>query len=210
LTRCERFYTKMKQLLESGDQQALTDFCSKHSSTIFRIEKYIEFCEHHSLPMGKVSERAVRQIEPLPKTVQRAVVKKIRKSLKKGKTPSYADVHSWATEEYSEKFHTKMKEATEVRRERKEQPSEDFKLLALKVSEVFCPKCPTKKKGICNICPVLYFWDFLKLNGLKIYGDLPKDWKYPGQPKGKSVLERLGYAKSRRKQVVEIEVPITK
>jgi len=200
----------MKQLLESGDQQALADFCSKHSSTIFRIEKYIEFCEHHSLPMGKVSERAVRQIEPLPKTVQSAVVKKIRKSLKKGKAPSHADVRSWATEEYSRKFHTQMKEAPEAKREGIEKPSEDFKLSALQVSEVFCPKCPTKRKGICNICPVLYFSDFLRLNGLKIYGDLPKDWKYPEQPKGKSVLERLGYAKSRRKQVVEVEVPITK
>jgi len=210
LTRCQIFYTKMKQLLESGDEQALTDFCSKHSSTIFRIEKYMAFCEQHSLPMGKVSERAIRQLEPFPKAVQKAVVKKIRRSLKKGKAPSYAHVRNWTTEEYSKKFHEKTEESTEVKREREEQPSEDFKLLALQVSEVFCPKCPTEKKGICNICPVLYFWDFLKLNGLKIYGDMPKNWKYPKKPKGKSVLERLGYVKPRRKQVVEIEVPTTK
>lgn len=210
LTRCQRFYTKIKELLESGDEQALADFCSKHSSTIFRIEKYIDFCEQHSLPMGKVSERAIRQLEPFPKAVQKTVVRKIRKSLKKGKAPSYADVRSWTTEEYSKKFHAKTGESTEVKRGRKEQPSEDFKLLALQVSQVFCPRCPTERKGICNICPVLYFWDFLKLNGLKIYGVIPNQWEYPKQPKGKSVLERLRYVKPRRKQVMEITVPITK
>ena len=210
MTRCQRFYTKMKQLLESGDEQALTDFCNKHSSTIFRIEKYIEFCEAHSLPMGKVSEKAIRQLQPFPKAVQKAVVKKIRRKLKKGKAPSYADVRIWATEEYNKKSHGKMNELTEVRRERKEQPSEDFKLLALQVSEVFCPKCPTHKKSICNVCPVLYFWDFLKLNGLEIHGDIPETWKYPRKPKGKSLLERLGYVKSREKQGMEIEVSIKK
>ncbi len=210
MTRCERFYTKMKQLLESGDDQALTDFCEKHSSTIFRIEKYIEFCDKHSLPMGKVSEKAIRQLQPFPNTVQKAVVKRIRKNLKKGKAPSYADVRTWATEEYGKKTHRKIKETAEVRREAKEQPSEDFKLLALQVSEVFCPKCPTHKKSICNICPVLYFWDFLKVNGLKIRGNIPETWKYPEKPKGKSLLERLGYAKSREKQIMEIEVTITK
>jgi len=200
----------MKQLLESGDDQALTDFCEKHSSTIFRIEKYIEFCDEHSLPMGKVSEKAIRQLQPFPNTVQRAVVKRIRKNLKKGKAPSYADVRIWAAEEYGKKTHRKMKERAEVKREGKEQPSEDFKLLALQVSEVFCPKCPTHKKSVCNICPVLYFWDFLKVNGLKIHGNIPETWKYPEKPKGKSLLERLGYSESREKQIMEIEVTVTK
>ena len=210
MTRCQRFYTKMKQLLESGDDQALTDFCEKHSSTIFRIEKYIEFCDEHSLPMGKVSEKAIRQLQPFPKPVQKAVVKRIRKHLKKGKAPSYADVRIWAAEEYGKKTHRKMKERAEVKREGKEQPSEDFKLLALQVSEVFCPKCPTHKKSVCNICPVLYFWDFLKVNGLKIHGNIPETWKYPKKPKGKSLLERLGYSESREKQIMEIEVTVTK
>ena len=200
----------MKQLLESGDDQALTDFCEKHSSTIFRIEKYIEFCDEHSLPMGKVSEKAIRQLQPFPKPVQKAVVKRIRRHLKKGKAPSYADVRIWADEEYGKKTHRKMKERVEVKRGGKERPSEDFKLLALQVSEVFCPKCPTHKKSVCNICPVLYFWDFLKVNGLKIHGDIPETWKYPEKPKGKSLLERLGYSESREKQIMEIEVTVTK
>lgn len=63
--RCEVFYRRVKELLETENIEALEHFCQKEAKqTLFRIRKYVEFWECHmqDLPIGSISERALRPI----------------------------------------------------------------------------------------------------------------------------------------------------
>jgi len=63
--RCEVFYRRVKELLETEDIDALEHFCKKEAKeTLFRIRKYVEFWERHlkGLPIGSISERSLRPI----------------------------------------------------------------------------------------------------------------------------------------------------
>jgi len=63
--RCQVFYRRVKELLETEDIDALEHFCKKEAKeTLFRIRRYVEFWERHmqDLPIGSISERALRPI----------------------------------------------------------------------------------------------------------------------------------------------------
>jgi len=63
--RCQVFYRRVKELLETEDIDALEHFCRKEAKeTLFRIRKYVEFWERHmqDVPIGLISERALRPI----------------------------------------------------------------------------------------------------------------------------------------------------
>jgi len=83
MTRCEAFYNKCKTLLESEDLEALEDFCKKDArETIWRIKKYIEFCEKFTLPFGNVAESALRPLMAEPELeVQEKAVSIIKERL---------------------------------------------------------------------------------------------------------------------------------
>lgn len=90
MTRCELFYNRCKEFLATEDYQGLEDFCKKEAKeTIFRIKKYIDFCNSYmpEVAIGTVSEGALRPvIEAGDPDIAVEVVKKIKPLLeKKGK-----------------------------------------------------------------------------------------------------------------------------
>jgi len=93
MTRCEAFYRKAKSFLEEQDREGLEDFCQKDAnSTICRITNYVDFCDRHELPMGKVAERALRPlIEESDPFVAQKVVNQIKTRLK-SKNPKISSI----------------------------------------------------------------------------------------------------------------------
>ena len=88
--RCEAFYRRAKEFLEKEDIQGLEDFCKKEAKeTVLRIRKYIGFWDDYmgSIPIGSVSERALRPIiEEGDPDIAVKVVEKIKPlTEKKGK-----------------------------------------------------------------------------------------------------------------------------
>lgn len=88
--RCEAFYRRVKELLETEDLSALEHFCKKEATqTIGRIRRYIEFWDDYmkDVPIGTVSEGALRPvIEAGDPDIATKVAEKIKPLLeKKGK-----------------------------------------------------------------------------------------------------------------------------
>lgn len=168
MTRCEKFYVKMKDLLETGNKKEMNEFCNKNYDTLHYIEKHMEFMEKHfrNRRMSDLSEFATRPLRKEPENIQRAVVKKIRKRLKKGERPTAQEVRQWIREEKGEPL--ELKEKAEI------------KLSTSIVGDLdtlvddFCPTCPTiDDENYCGDeaevgCPIMTFLVWLQEKKLKI------------------------------------------
>jgi len=65
MTRCEAFYRRVKEFLDAEDFEGLEAYCKKQArQTLYRIRRYVEFCEEHRLPIGNtsLSECALRPL----------------------------------------------------------------------------------------------------------------------------------------------------
>lgn len=108
MVRCQKFYDIMKRLLDEGDEKKLRDFCDKSGVTIFQIEKHIEFMEKNILSdpsltkvnvcVSSIPEFATRPIRSQPEKVQKKVISKIKKALKKGEKVKTPQVKKWIIE----------------------------------------------------------------------------------------------------------------
>jgi len=95
MVRCERFYLRVKEFLDHEDLEGLEDYCKKQArQTLFRIRKYVEFCEEYMLPIGNpnLSECALRPLLEDPRRdpdTTHKVVEELRPMLLKpqGKKP---------------------------------------------------------------------------------------------------------------------------
>jgi len=103
MTRCEKFYEVMKRLLDEGDEKKLRDFCDKSSVALHQIQKHIEFMEKNILSdssltkvnVSSIPEFATRPIRSQPEKVQKKVISKIKKALKKGEKVKTPQVKKW-------------------------------------------------------------------------------------------------------------------
>jgi len=168
MTRCEKFYVRMKDLLETGDKKALNEFCNKNYDTLHYIEKHIELMDKYfpNRRTSDISEFATRPLRKEPENIQRAVVKKIEKQLKKGERPIAQQVKQWIREEKGEPI--VLEEKAEIR------------LLTSIVDDLdalvddFCPSCPTvDDENYCGEeaeagCPIMTFMVWLDEKGIKI------------------------------------------
>jgi len=64
MTRCAVFYRKFKELLESENLEALEDLCKNEASKLFRVKKYVQFCDGYmpDVSYGAVPETALRPL----------------------------------------------------------------------------------------------------------------------------------------------------
>ena len=168
MTRCEKFYVRMKDLLETGDKKALNEFCNKNYDTIRYIEKHIEFMDKYfpNRQTSDISEFATRPLRKEPENTQRAVVKKIEKQLKRGERPIAQQVKQWIREEKGEPI--ELEEKVEIRLSTS--IVDDLDALV----DGFCPSCPTiDDKNYCGEeaeagCPIMTFMVWLDEKGIKI------------------------------------------
>jgi glutamyl/glutaminyl-tRNA synthetase len=168
MTRCEKFYVRMRDLLETGDKKELNEFCNKNYDTLHYIEKHIEFMDNYfpNRRTSDISEFATRPLRKEPENIQKAVVKKIEKQLKKKEKPTAKQVKQWIREEKGEPI--ELEEKAEI------------KLLTSIVDNLdalvddFCPSCPTiDDENYCGEeaeagCPIMTFTVWLDEKGLKI------------------------------------------
>ena len=168
MTRCEKFYVRMKDLLETGDKKALNEFCNKNYDTLHYIEKHIELMDKYfpNRRTSDISEFATRPLRKEPENIQGAVVKKIEKQLKRGERPIAQQVKQWIREEKGEPI--ELEEKAEIRLATS--IVDDLDALV----DDFCPSCPTiDDENYCGEeaeagCPIMTFMVWLDEKGLKI------------------------------------------
>jgi hypothetical protein len=168
MTRCEKFYVRMKDLLETGDKKALNEFCNKNYDTLHYIEKHIELMDKYfpNRRTSDISEFATRPLRKEPENIQRAVVKKIEKQLKKGERPFAQQVKQWIREEKGEPI--ELEEKAEIRLSTSIVDNLDA------LVDDFCPSCPTiDDENYCGEeaeagCPIMTFMVWLDEKGIKI------------------------------------------
>ena len=168
MTRCEKFYVNMRNLLENDDKKTLNDFCERNYDTIHYIEKHMEFMDKYfpNRRTSDISEFATRPLRKQPENIQRAVVKKIEKQLKKGERPTAKEVKHWIREEKGEPV--KLEEKAEIKLSTS--IVDDLDALV----DDFCPSCPAiDDKTYCGEeaeagCPIMTFMAWLDEKGLKI------------------------------------------
>ena len=168
MTRCEKFYVKMRDLLEADDKKALNEFCSKNYDTIHYIEKHMDFMDKYfpNRQTSAISEFATRPLRKEPENIQRAVVEKLEKQLKKGGRPTAKEVKHWIREEKGEPI--KLEEKAEMKLSTS--IVEDLDALV----DDFCPSCPAiDDETYCGEeaeagCPIMTFMVWLSEKRLKI------------------------------------------
>jgi len=168
MTRCEKFYVKMRDLLETDDKKALNEFCSKNYDTIHYIEKHMEFMDEYfpNRRTSDISEFATRPLRKEPENIRKSVVGKLETQLKKGGRPTAKEVKQWIREEKGEPI--KLEEKAEMTLSTS--IVEDLDALV----DDFCPSCPTiDDENYCGEeaeagCPIMTFMVWLGEKGLKI------------------------------------------
>jgi len=62
MTRCQAFYQAVKSALENHDLSRLEKLCKAEATKLFRVKKYIQFCDSYGLEYGLVSEKALQPV----------------------------------------------------------------------------------------------------------------------------------------------------
>jgi len=193
MTRCEKFYDKMKQLLNENNPEKLKEFCNKNQDTLNKIEQHLEFVEKINkvitesgntlvLKPSVVPERATREIRSQPEKIQEKVIPKIIESVKKEEKVTTPQVKEWVNQEYKDQDIKRKEEIKEISKEVESEDVEECESGVCSVTEIsleeeFCPKCPAyllQEDGtFCSIegmikCPVWAFIKYLEESGKKI------------------------------------------